>query len=302
MTSTAASPSVAAPPPSGVDAFSSRLRHLYRIVRQDWPKLSLIRDHRVDCHIATMQQSGTHWLTHMLGVALAEAYGVPEPTDIDDRSLVGNHKHPAVYPHLPRIIQTHNIPSPLCHAAPLRTVLRFPRYVILLRDMRASLVSHYEKHHAPRMRFSDYLRNSRVVGNSVRWDLWYRVRFLNAWRREIDRLPESQTLIVCYESMQADPLSQLERVWSFLGLPGREGLLQRAVERSTKDRMSRKESSNKQARVIRKSSRHPFEWFNSADRTYFASVCAGFLKDDFGYDYTRWDVLGSSTPAARECA
>lgn len=278
-----------------VGGLAARLRYSYRVVRQDWPKLSLLRDRGVDCHIATMQQSGTHWLTHMLAVALAEAYDVPEPGDIDDRSLIGNRKHPAVYSHVPRIIQTHNIPSPLCHSAPLRRLLRFPKYIILLRDMRASLVSHYEKHHARRMTFADYLRNDRLVGNPVRWDVWYRIRFLNAWRREIGRLPAEQTLVVCYEALQADPLRELQRVWSFLDLPEKEGLLARAIERSTKERMAKKETTAKPAKVIRKSSRHPFEWFTEDDRNYFTEVCRAFLKHHFDYDYTRWDTLGPAS-------
>ena len=275
-----------------IDRLWARLRYAYRLIRQDWPKLSLVRDRGVACHIATMQQSGTHWLTHMLSVALAEAYDVPEPDDIDDRSLIGNHKHPAVYPHLPRIIQTHVIPSPLCHAGPLRTLLAFPRYVILLRDMRASLVSHYEKNHVREMTFAEYLRNDRIVGNRVRWDLWYRIRFLNAWCREIGRLPAAQTHVMRYEALQADPLGELERVWSFLELPLTDGLLFRAVERSTKDRMARKETTAQPGKVIRKSNRHPFEWFSEDDRAYFGAVCGAYLEDNFGYDYAQWDVLG----------
>jgi hypothetical protein len=269
-----------------------RLRHIYRGLRQDLPKLSLLRDRHVHGHIVTMQQSGTHWLTHMLAGAMAKVYGVPELADIDDRSLIGDHKRPAVHLHVPRLIQTHNIPSPVCHAWPLRRVLSFPKYVILLRDMRASLVSHYEKHHARTMPFGEYLRNRRVIGNPVRWDLWYRIRFLNAWDREIRRLPAAQTLVMHYERIQADPLGELQRVWTFFGFPAvAPEVFARAVASSTKDRMSQKEAQDKQAKVIRKNSRHPFEWFSADDRAYFEAVCRAYLRNPCGYDYQQWEYL-----------
>jgi len=277
---------------------------MYRVMRQDFPKLSLLRDRNVHGHIVTMQQSGTHWLTHILASAMAQVYGVPELSDIDDRSLIGDYKRPAVYSHIPRLIQTHNIPSPICHAWPLRRVLAFPKYVILLRDMRASLVSHYEKHHARAMSFGDYLRNRRVISNPVRWDLWYRIRFLNAWDREIRRLPPAQTLVMHYEQIQADPLGDLQRVWAFLGFPAAAPeIFNRAVAASTKDQMSRKETPDKQAKVIRKSSRHPFEWFSASDRAYFEAVCRTFLHNPCGYDYHQWESLlppASSGDAASE--
>lgn len=282
------------PPTASVDLRSIptlRLRQAVRVLRQDLPKLSLLRDRNVRGHIVTMQQSGTHWLMHMLWVALAEVYDVPVPSDINDRSLIGDGKHPAVYPHVPRLIQSHNIPSPICHSWPLRTLLSFPRYVLLLRDIRSSLVSHYEKHHAGRMTFGDYLRNDRLIANPVRWDLWCRIRFLNAWDREIRRLPAEQTLVVHYERLQQDPLSELLRLWRFFGLPDDdESVLSRAVAASTKDRMSRKEAPSERAGVIRKSSRHPFEWFSAADRAYLEQVCAALLRNDFGYDYQQWDA------------
>jgi hypothetical protein len=283
-----------------VDSLAMRMRHFYRVARQDWPKLSLLRDRQVHAHIVTMQQSGTHWLTHMLCAALAEVYGLPELADIDDRRLIGDHKRPAVYSHIPRLIQTHNIPSPICHAWPLRSALRFPRYVILLRDIRAALVSHYEKHHARSMTFSDYLRNHRIIANPVRWDLWYRIRFLNAWDREIRRLPPSRVLVLNYEGLQGRPLEELRRTWAFLGLPAADdAVFTRAVAHSTKDRMSAKESPEKTARVIRRSSQHPLEWFSEDDRAYFESVCATYLRQTFGYDYSRWDdVPVPARPAA----
>jgi hypothetical protein len=289
---------LSAPAPPRVDALAMRLRHSYRIVRQDWPKLSLLRDRQAHAHIVTMQQSGTHWLTHMLCAALAEVYGLPELADIDDRRLIGDHKRPAVHSHIPRLIQTHNIPSPLCHAWPLRVMLRFPRYVLLLRDIRASLVSHYEKHHARSMTFAAYLRNRRIIANSVRWDLWYRVRFLNAWDRETRRLRPDQVLVMRYEEIQASPQQELQRLWKFLALPAAaDAVFSRAVAVSTKERMSARESPDKGVRVIRRSCRHPFEWFDVDDREYLESVCAAYLRNTFGYDYNCWsDVLPSARP------
>jgi hypothetical protein len=126
--------------------------------------------------------------------------------------------------------------------------------------------------------------------------LWYRIRFLNAWDRETRRLPQTQTLIMHYEQIQADPLGELQRVWTYFGFPaaGPE-VFSRAVAASSKDRMSQKEAQDKRAKVIRNNSRHPFEWFSADDRAYFEAVCGTYLRNPLGYDYHEWESL---TPPA----
>lgn len=285
---------------TGIDVPALKLRSAVRFVRQDLPKLTLLWNRNAYAHIATMQQAGTHWISHLLGMVLARAYHLPEPHHIDDRSLIGFHKYPVVHRHVPWIIRTHNTPSPIVHSLPFRLLTSFPRYIILVRDLRPALVSYYEKLHAHEMSFSTYLRNSRIVRNRVRWDLWHRIRFLNAWCRDIRRLGADRTLVVRYEDVGAAPATELTRIWTFLQLPRQpESAFQNAVDASTKEQMRQKASRDKADMVIRTGTRSPADCFSPSDRRYFQDVCRHFLRHDYGYDYTRWDNLA---PTRREAA
>jgi hypothetical protein len=278
-------------------------RILYRFFADELFKLSLLRDRAADGHIVSMQQSGTHWLRHMLALVICRHYGLPEPASFDDRSIIGSHKHAAAHAQIPRIFSTHNIPSPLVHAAPCRHALRFPRYIILIRDMRATLVSYYEKHHSHAMSFSELLRAGRVLNKTVRWDLWRRIRFLNAWHRERTRLPADQTLVVRYEDMQADTAGGLSRVWSFLQLPPQPpATFADAVARSSKSHLAKQEEGRDRPKIVHERKRSPLEWFNEDDRRYFSEVCRRHLRQSFGYDYSDWNRLGPRERGADRAA
>jgi hypothetical protein len=276
------------------------LRHLFRFVRQDLPNVTLLkpRNRRVHAHLITMHQSGSHWLNYMLSLGLCRVYGVSELQHIADRSLVGRPQDTIVYPGIPRLVQSHEIPSPLVHAFPLPQLLRFPRYVLLLRDVRAAMVSQYEKkrHMSPfQISFSEYLRNERVIGNAIRRDLWHRMRLLNAWDRDIRRLPKGQVLITRYELMKEHAARELQRVWDFLEFPLQSPVFfQSVVAASTKDQMAAHEQPGAHMKVVRASQRHPFEWFSPEDRDYFTATVRRHLRNWFGYDYTDWTLPAAS--------
>lgn len=239
----------------------------------------------------------------MLGAVLAEAYDVPRTEELIDRSLIGDHKHPPVWPEVPRIVQSHNTPSPIVHALPLRSVLRFPKYLVVTRDLRSSLVSHYEKHYAKTMDFDQYLRNSRIGAGRISWNLWHRIRFLNAWNRELNRLTSAQVAVVHYEAMQQDAFGTLRQIWEFMDLPEQaDDVFHRAVSMASKDRMASLESDAAQRKIVRKSKRDPLTWFDEQQRAYFTAVCSHFLHNDFGYDYGQWDQCGPKQSSASKAA
>ena len=127
----------------------------------------------------------------MLAAGICRAYGVPEPEHIRDRSIIRRPRDPVVHQEIPQILQSHYSPSPLVHIRLLRRLLRFPKYVFLIRDIRAALVSQYEKKsHLPafQLSFFDYLRGRWIRGNPIPRDLWFRTRLLNAWSRDTGRL------------------------------------------------------------------------------------------------------------------
>ena len=281
-----------------------QLRRLYRFLRQDLPSLTLLkpRNLQVHGHIVTMHQSGSHWLNYMLSTCISSAYGIAPASHIADRSIVGRPQDPIVHERIPRLVQSHEIPSPLVHAWPLRKLLPFPRYVLLLRDVRHSMVSHYEKKkhlEAFSIPFAGYLRNNRIVGNEIRRDIWHRMRLLNAWDRDLIRLPVQQVLIVHYEDMKRDTPRELQRVWEFFAFPQQpSAFFEDAAEAATKDRMSRQEQPNASMKVVRKSGRHPFEWFSDEDRAFFTDTVRKRLNNWFGYDYADWTIPESSRTRA----
>ena len=280
------------------------LRHSYRYLRQDMPSVRLLkaRNRGVHGHLVTLHQSGSHWLNFMLAECLRAEYELPELIHIRDRSIIARPQDPIVHPRIPRILQSHAIPSPLVHSAPLRRLLKFPRYVLLIRDLRACLVSYFEKSKKLepfRIPFSQFLRNERVIENPIRRDLWNRIRFLNAWSRDRQRLPAEQLIVVRYEDLKADPTRELQRVWSFLELPPAvASRFDQAVAAASKDRMSHNEHPEQTARIVRTSARHPFEWFSAADRQFFTHTVESHLSDWFGYEYDDWSQPGDNRAVA----
>lgn len=270
------------------------LRHAYRFLRQDLPGLTLLkpRNRSVHAHIVTLHQSGSHWLNFMLAECLRAQYNLPELDHIRDRSIIGRPQDAIVHPHIPRIVQSHAIPSPLVHCRPFVASLKFPRYVLLIRDLRACLVSYFEKSkelEAFRISFSQFLRNERIIGNRIRRDLWNRIRFLNAWSRDRGRLPDGELIVLHYEDLKANPALQLQRVWDFLKLPPPEtSSFERAVAAASKDRMSHSEHPRENLKIVRASERHPFEWFDADDRRFFTAAVTDHLRDWFGYRYDDW--------------
>jgi len=260
-----------------------------RRLRRDLGNLSLLARRDFDGFIVSMHQSGTHWLKFMLGHLASRAFEVPPPSHIGDNSVVGHPKSPPRYPGLPRIVQSHGIPSPLVHAWFVHRLLRFPPYVLLVRDVRAALVSHYEKwkgrYGVP---FSTYLRGD-PAGRRYDKDIWWDIRFLNAWSRVLERMPE-RVLVLRYEDLRADPVRSLRAVWRHFGLaeqPALEYAL--AAERADKRTMARVERPGDDLKVVRLDERSPFAWYAPADREFLVLTLAERLRADFGYDYARWE-------------
>lgn len=256
----------------------------------DLPNLSLLARRRWDAVIATQHHAGTHWLLHMLIELMAETYDVPRQADIDDMRVIARHKERPAFPHIPAIAHTHKIPSWLTHAPPFRWCLRYPRYVVLVRDIRASLVSLYEKHREQYdVPFSELVQGD-PLRRRFRKDVWRDVRFFNAWGR-VRRLMPHRVLILRYEDMKADTAWQVRRVWDYLQLePVDDEVIARAVQSSSKQRMVAKQDAERHGRVVRDDPRHAFEWYSPSDRAFFTHVCRRHLADWFGYDFENWEL------------
>jgi hypothetical protein len=274
-------------------------------VQDDLFRMSVFWHRHADAYLATAQQSGTHWLSNLLAAGLCEQYGLPPLKNIAEKVIIGHPRDPVTYPQIPRLVRTHNAPSVLVHSAHARAICRFPKYVVLVRDLRASLVSKYEKrkHEIP-VSFSEYLRDHRLFGRAHKWDLYKRIVFFNAWGRVAGLMPD-QTCVVHYEHLRRNTAGELQRVWRFLGLPVSDpGLFERAADACRKERMSAKEAPDRTRNLVRMDDRDPVAWFSTADRTYFTECCRRLLKHNFGYDFECWETakalpLRPNTPQQR---
>eukprot|EP00752_Nemacystus_decipiens_P013709 g12162.t1 len=260
--------------------------------------LRMITRRDLDAAMVTMRSAGSHWLQWMLLQAMHEAYDLPLPKHVNDQSIIGTVSNFPAHRDGPRLIRTHNeMPIPLY--ALLRGMLRFPKYIILMRDIRHSLVSYYEKDAADARQgnFSEFLRGKDGIFKADHV-LFRHIRFLNSWAKVRQMTPD-RCLVVKYEDMRSTTAGELERVWRFMELKEpAEGLFERAIAESTKDKMSAKETEGDQRPAVRKSNRNPLDWYSEADEAYVRQACKQFLIDDYGYDYEDWSsrTPGGSTP------
>ena len=265
------------------------LRFHYHCLRRDVSNFSLLRHRDYTGFLVSMHQSGTHWLKHMLAVAIAARHDLPPPRYSHANDIIGGVHDARLHVRGPVLVSSHSIPHALVGSRLARRLIRFPPYVVLVRDMRASLVANFEKwkdHYA--CPFSEFLRGD-MRGRRFNNDLWWCIRFCNAWGRIARRFP-GDTLVVRYEDLQQDPLRELGRIDAFWKLELGAGALQLGVSESTKDKLAAKRDPDTPGgvTVVRRDSRPAAAWFDAVDREFFSVTCRDLRRHDFGYDYGRW--------------
>ena len=270
------------------------LRFYYHSLRRDVSNFSLLRHRDYTGFLISMHQSGTHWLKHMLAIAIAMRHDLPPPRYSHANDVIGGVRDVRVQQRGPVLVSSHSIPHMLVAARGLRRLMRLPPYVVLVRDMRNSLVANYEKwnlHYA--CSFSEFLRGD-MSGKRFNNDLWWCIRFCNAWGRIAQRFPE-QTLVVRYEDLQTDALRELKRIDDFWRLDLGLAPLTRGVSESSKDKMAAKRDPETPAgvTVVRDDKRAASDWFGAEDRKFFSSRCHALLRHNLGYDYGRWPASSS---------
>ena len=231
-----------------------------------------------------MHQSGTHWLKYLLAISIAKEYRLPMPQYNHANDIIGGPKDPRLYDDSPRLASSHSIPHPLLKSYLFRSILGLPRYVVLIRDIRYSLISNYEKW---RIRyncsFSEYLRGN-VKGRRFNNDIWWCIRFKNSWGRLIEKYPKDH-LLVKYEDLTNDTLSQIKRINDFWLLGIRKDYLSFAIKESTKDKMLLKHDPDRPEGEIRTEIKTFEEITSEDDRTFFNNTCANYLNYNYGYSY-----------------
>ena len=244
--------------------------------------------HTRHCHgqLLSMHQSGTHWLKFMLANALAYHYGTPPPVYNHANDIIGGPHDPIVYPQLPRLIASHTIPHPVLSFPAIHRLCRLPRYVVLVRDLRAALASNFVKWQARyQVDFSEYVRGD-VSGRRYNSDLWWALRFMNTWGDVIARVP-ARVVLVRYEDLQRDPLHELTRVAAHFTLDLPTTALAHGVAASDKVSMQARDDPARPAGAVRIGTAAEPD-YTEADQAFVTAVCRRCLRHPCGYDFARW--------------
>jgi len=272
--------------PTRWDELRLRLHSLNR----GWFNLSMLRRRHYDGAVCSMKNTGTHWVKYMLGLLLAELYQLPPPEHLGSKEIIGHPKQPPLYRQIPQIVSSHSAAHHLLHYPVVTRLCHFPRYVVVVRDIREILVSYYEKWHgAGEASFSDYLRG-RASTRRFSGDLWEFIRYLNSWAPIVAAQPELAT-VLRYEDLKADPPAELMRIATHLGIQGVSAeLARRVVAQASKEQMAKRldPDEDRFERVINFGERRAVDWFAEADRRYFTAALERTLQCDYGYDFADW--------------
>lgn len=260
----------------------------WHCLRRDISNFALLKHRHFDGFLITMQHSGTHWLKFMMSTALALELDLPPPRFVHNDSsndFIGHPRHPRLHSSAPRLASTHSVPHALFDSRLVRLGLALPPYVVLVRDLRAALVSNYEKwKERYGVSFKEYLRGD-PRGRRYIFDLWGGLHFLNRWARVGRRFP-AVTLEIRYEDLQAQPALLLGHVFNHFGLRIAPAHIEAAVAAGTKQNMAaRLDPASSVRNIIRDDQRPPSAWFDAEDRAWFDAVVARCLVDNHGYDW-----------------
>lgn len=255
---------------------------------RDYTNFSLFHHRHLDGHLVSMHQSGSNWVKHLLAMVLAKEFGLPEPDNIHDNRIVTHPNSPTPYAGIPKLAQSHNIPSPLLAPLAQAGMIKLPPVILLVRDMRNVLESHYAKLASLyRVPFSEFLR-AEPASKRYDKDIWWDIRFLNCWHALLQRVPQ-RICLVRYETLRASPLEEMRRILGFVGLSAvSDETIRYAIEASSKEAMKAKDKSADGYEVVRISSEAPLSRYSEEDKAYFKEICARYLHHDFGYRYQDW--------------
>ena len=254
-------------------------------VLRDLSNFSLFHHRDVDGALVSMHQSGTHWLKYMLATALSKKHGVAPPRYNHANDIIGGPGDSRPPPPLPRLVASHSVPHALIALPVFRGLLGLPPYVVLIRDLRASLVSNYGKwRQRYAVSFDEYLRGdpSEQRYNS---DLWWCLRFLNGWGRVAVRCPDT-TLVVRYEDLLVDTAKQLDRISAFLQLDLSAMQCSAAISAASREQMALRHDPTRPEGEVSLESPDLKDYFGAHQRRYLALVCEKYLRYPLGYDYS----------------
>ena len=275
-------------------AFESLLFHAGALNRQLF-NASALRHNQFDCHIATAKNCGTHFIKYALSHILSEIYDLAPPQHVRDDRIVGHTKTPPEYSHIPQIAVTHSQPHYLMRYDCIHKWKELPKFIVLVRDIRAILVSVYDKWQGEKLTklmraqdevsFSDYVRGD-MMGKAHVADIWSLFKFFNAWGAVYEACP-TRVKILKYEELTSHSFEIMRQTCDFIGIQdASDDIIQRALDKSSRSEMRKKLDKDEFNfdKSINTKQKDFMSWYNSDDQDFFNQACQKYLKHDFGYD------------------
>ena len=236
--------------------------------------------------LISMHQSGTHYLKHITACAIADKYGIPDPEFNHANDIFGGPKDGVVYQDIPRLISSHSYPHPLLLCKFVHQLFNLPAYVLLVRDLRYSLISNYAKwSHAYEVSFSSYLKGEMHL-KRFNSDIWWAIRFLNGWGLVYKRIPD-KFVILKYEDLLEEPFKQVSKLNNYWDLKLSRQNIEYGIAQSTKEKMTIKDDPNRPKGAVRNSS-NDLSVFTPKDKKFLEMICDSYLNFSAGYDYSKW--------------
>ncbi len=234
-----------------------------------------------DAWLCSYPKCGRTWLRFILSNYLNEVYGLGADVDLHTMFQIMSNdvqdpeRGLAAYRYadvaeMPRIVVSHTAFDEKFVGKPI---------VFLIRSVSDAIVSFYF-HNSKQ--WSHWQGDLAGFIRDNEWGLPRLVRYLNSWSPQLAKLP---SLVVTYEAMKRDTVSEVQRIIEFLALRNDEDAVRRAVALASVDRMRKLElerplpghqydPQNQDARRVRKAQvGGGMEHLSSLDVAYIAEYC-----------------------------
>jgi hypothetical protein len=224
---------------------------------------------------------------------------------INKMELVGFYNFHKYHAEIPRIFFTHDNYIKHYTGKSDKSDFYDKKVVLLVRDPRDVAVSSYFQRRFRPNPLKDGLRAIQVNedGPSMFEFVAFRIPtiidFLNAWQAELENLPE--VLVVRYEDLRAEPSGELARILAFLGTPGTDEEVAKAVSFAGFENMKKLEAegafgrndrrinpgdqANPQSFKVRRAKVGGYrDYFTDEEAAAIDDLVAARLAPEFGYE------------------
>ena len=274
---------------SGWRSLQVQIALAWRAFLIDINNFYLLQHRDVAGHLISGKNSGTHWLRYMLSHAMARRHGLSPPSRSSGRQsedFVGHPRWPRRHQGLPFVASSHNLPSVLFSWRWLRRLMRLPPIVVLVRDPKQAMLSHFVKWRDPLgLTMHDYIYEASTKRRQLANAWWY-IDFFNRWGRIAASAPDD-VLVVRYEDLQAAPSYWLGRVSDHLGLDLDAGAMDAAMAVCSRDVVRETLDPAYGEAIVPDATERARAHFSVAEDAVLSDQFDAHLHHDFGYGHAR---------------